>query len=469
MTHAQLPVSPPPARISSSGITVGQDGAAAAGAGVRAGSFMTALATALGTVGGVGAMPVSGDPQSPLMAAPAADPSLTKLPDAAQDFFPGLPPVPGAPVGKIAGTLQSAADVAAGKPHGNGPSRTGRATPGGATGDTMETTGAQIAGFLLHGLPYSGEAAAPSVRQNFPGLLANEPPAIGFGNPAGDGGAGKPRLAGPRVGTQEPSRSAASAVAVPPAIPGREETVLPGLVLPASKSMSMSISAADPLGGLAIVPAGHPLPEGLAALFGASAGAAPSMGPVRGPAADAGFTALPATASDSVYPQIAPALVSLTGGPAGMQRLSLRLDPTELGLVHIRIDRSPDLPPEIRITADRPETLLLLQRDQLELHRALDHAGVPAEGRQVIFQAGTLLPDAPGPNSAGASSSDSSFSAGFSAGSYSDGSGQGQAGQHGTRSRPGGDGLDTEDFMPGGSGPATSGRRWLRAGVDIVA
>ena len=459
-------------------------------------------------------MPVSGDPLSPSMAAPAgiaapaADQSPVKTTDTAQSFFQRLPPAPVAPSGKIVGAFQPVAGVAGGKPHGNGPARAAHATPAGVTSGTLENTGAPVSGVIvtgvivtgviLNGMPYGGETAVHSTPRNSPGLLADEPPAIGSGNPVGDSGAGKLRLARPRMGTEEPSDAAPSAAAVPsevtvptevtvpaalaapPAISGQEETVLPGQVLPTSKLMpklmSKSVSAvdapgmaADPPGGLAAVPAGHPLPEGLAALFGASAAAVPSMGAVRGPAADAGFTALPATASGSVYPQIAPALVSLTGGPAGMQRLTLRLDPTELGLVHIRIDRSPDVPPEIRITADRPETLLLLQRDQLELHRALDHAGIPAEGRQVIFQAGAVLPDAPGPNSAGASSSASSLSAGLSAGSYSNGSGQGQAGQDGARSQPGRDRLDTEDFMPGGSGPATSGRRWLRVGVDIVA
>ena len=50
MTYAQLPVSPSPVRIASSGTVVGQDDSA--GAGVGAGSFRTALATALGAVGG---------------------------------------------------------------------------------------------------------------------------------------------------------------------------------------------------------------------------------------------------------------------------------------------------------------------------------------------------------------------------------------------------------------------------------
>ncbi len=168
-----------------------------------------------------------------------------------------------------------------------------------------------------------------------------------------------------------------------------------------------------------------------------------------------------APASASVYPQIAPALVSLAGGPAGTQRLTLRLDPIELGHVQIRIDRVRDAPPEVSITADRPETLLLLQRDQHQLHRALDQAGIPADGRQVIFLSATQHSDAAGASSAGPS---------LSAGPDPGGSGRGEAGQDGARARAGSAGGENE--AAGGTrdvGVAAAGPRWLRAGVDIVA
>ena len=63
----------------------------------------------------------------------------------------------------------------------------------------------------------------------------------------------------------------------------------------------------------------------------------------------------------------------------------LRLDPAELGRVDIRIDRSRDGPASISLTAEKPETLALLVRDQAQLHKALDQAGVPAAGRSVSF------------------------------------------------------------------------------------
>jgi hypothetical protein len=148
----------------------------------------------------------------------------------------------------------------------------------------------------------------------------------------------------------------------------------------------------------------------------------------------------------SIFPQIAPALVSLAGGPPGTQRLTLRLDPIELGHVQIRIDRAKDGPAEVSITVERPETLALLQRDQHQLHLALNQAGIPPDGRQVTFHA------APSAQSSGQSSG-----AGLDAG----GSGRGQPGGRG---HPG----QSEGTTPRDDAtPITSG--WLRAGLDITA
>ena len=71
--------------------------------------------------------------------------------------------------------------------------------------------------------------------------------------------------------------------------------------------------------------------------------------------------------------------------PDGAQRLTVRLDPPELGQVQVRIDRPPDAPARVEITVEKPETLTLLLRDQPQLQHALDQAGVPPEGRSVTF------------------------------------------------------------------------------------
>jgi flagellar hook-length control protein FliK len=83
--------------------------------------------------------------------------------------------------------------------------------------------------------------------------------------------------------------------------------------------------------------------------------------------------------------QLTPALVQIGHASDGAQRLTVRLQPPELGQVEIRIDRAHELPARVDITVEKQETLTLLLRDQPQLQRALDQAGVPAEGRSVTF------------------------------------------------------------------------------------
>jgi flagellar hook-length control protein FliK len=120
--------------------------------------------------------------------------------------------------------------------------------------------------------------------------------------------------------------------------------------------------------------------------------------PASATAAPTSATAAPGTASTS-HPtpaaQIAPALVSLGHAPDGAQRLTMKLEPPDLGQVQIRIDQATtDTPARVAITVEKPETLALLLRDQPQLQRALDQAGVPAEGRSVTFHVATPAPAA---------------------------------------------------------------------------
>jgi hypothetical protein len=82
--------------------------------------------------------------------------------------------------------------------------------------------------------------------------------------------------------------------------------------------------------------------------------------------------------------QASAALVTLTRHD-GTQTLQLRLHPEELGGLTIRVARPADGPPSVSLTADRADTLALLVRDQAQLHRSLDQAGIPAEGRTLSF------------------------------------------------------------------------------------
>jgi hypothetical protein len=67
--------------------------------------------------------------------------------------------------------------------------------------------------------------------------------------------------------------------------------------------------------------------------------------------------------------------------------MTLNLHPAELGTVQIHISHTPDGSARVDVTAEKTGTLQALLRDQPQLHRALDDAGVPAAGRTITFHA----------------------------------------------------------------------------------
>lgn len=80
--------------------------------------------------------------------------------------------------------------------------------------------------------------------------------------------------------------------------------------------------------------------------------------------------------------QVVPAVVAVAIGGAG--RITVTLEPGELGRVEISVERNGDAP-QVVILAERPETLALLQRDQRDIDRALTQAGLQSEGRALSF------------------------------------------------------------------------------------
>jgi hypothetical protein len=174
-----------------------------------------------------------------------------------------------------------------------------------------------------------------------------------------------------------------------------------------------------------------------------------------GAAAASASVSQPDAAAAAPTQQVAAAVVSLAGAPGGGQRMTLRLEPAELGQVQIRIDRPTDAPAQVEITVQRPETLTLLLRDQPQLQRALDQAGVPADGRGV-----TLHITAPESAASSGNSASSSVAAGADPGQ---GGGSGAGTRSGEQGRSGNaadqDPDDTSIPLP----------RWLRAGLDITA
>jgi hypothetical protein len=92
--------------------------------------------------------------------------------------------------------------------------------------------------------------------------------------------------------------------------------------------------------------------------------------------------------------QIEVGLQALSKTTDGNRQLVMRLDPPELGRVQIVIAQPKDGPAAVVLTVDRPETLLLVLRDQPGLHQALDRAGVAADGRTVNFELAPVRTDA---------------------------------------------------------------------------
>jgi hypothetical protein len=194
----------------------------------------------------------------------------------------------------------------------------------------------------------------------------------------------------------------------------------------------------------------------------------PALHPPTVAAAPAVVPANPAPASapsvHAVSPadQVAPALVAMGHAPDGAQRLTMRLTPPELGQVQIRIDRSPDAAARVDITVEKTETLTLLLRDQPQLQRALDQAGVPPEGRSVTFHVMAPEPASRAevlsvPASSGATSNGL-------AGEYSQSASR--QGGHPAQQQTAADGSDEAvqaDIAP------PPWMRWSRAGLDITA
>ncbi|MDB5375662.1 MAG: hypothetical protein JWR00_108, partial [Rubritepida sp.] len=105
----------------------------------------------------------------------------------------------------------------------------------------------------------------------------------------------------------------------------------------------------------------------------------------------AGFVeaAAPATAPPpSPARQVSSVAVALAFAPGGSNGFSLSLEPAELGRVEIHVQRDGDTH-SVRVTAERPETLALLQRDRHELDRGLAEAGLRVDSAGIDFSLDT--------------------------------------------------------------------------------
>ena len=168
-------------------------------------------------------------------------------------------------------------------------------------------------------------------------------------------------------------------------------------------------------------------------------------------------TTTTATHAASPAAQITPPLVQFAHTADSGQRLTIRLEPPELGQVEVRIDRPHESPARVEITVEKTETLTLLLRDQPQLQRALDQAGIPSEGRSVTFHVASPEQRSGEPSTAPAP--------GVAAGGAGGDASQGAPRDHGKARRQQGAATDGGDTGL----VAVSFAGWARAGLDITA
>ncbi len=111
----------------------------------------------------------------------------------------------------------------------------------------------------------------------------------------------------------------------------------------------------------------------------AVAPAATSAASTTASASAASATAPPAPDIDSLAVAIA------ANAARGVKHFDIRLDPPELGRVDVHMSVSRDGKAEALLTADRPATLELLQRDSKTLERALKDAGLDLSNNSLNF------------------------------------------------------------------------------------
>ncbi len=194
-------------------------------------------------------------------------------------------------------------------------------------------------------------------------------------------------------------------------------------------------------------------------------------------------TSAPASPAPSTAPhapppvaeQLTPAIARMETGPDGVRRLTIRLEPVELGQLEIRIERTGDQAARVHLMVERPETLALLRRDQPALERALDQAGLAAEGREIILQ---LAPPEVRPVNAAATADPRTANGdpnGNPTGTFTTGESPGDTRgdtRGGDADRQAGQRRRGRDPLPsGGIAEPTDPRQppWRRVGLDITA
>lgn len=101
------------------------------------------------------------------------------------------------------------------------------------------------------------------------------------------------------------------------------------------------------------------------------------------------MTSLSAQAHQAVYPhpatQTVAATIAKAAGTGETKSITIRLEPPELGKVHIRMEFGKDHSVKAHLAVEKPETYMMLQRDAHVLERALLDAGLDTNGNSLSF------------------------------------------------------------------------------------
>lgn len=102
------------------------------------------------------------------------------------------------------------------------------------------------------------------------------------------------------------------------------------------------------------------------------------------PMAQMGFTSALTQAQSSAHAHPATNLVSATIKKAAVsgeaKQITIQLDPAELGRVEVKMEFGENKALKAVITAEKPETFMMMQRDASTLERALQQAGLDTQG-----------------------------------------------------------------------------------------
>jgi hypothetical protein len=247
------------------------------------------------------------------------------------------------------------------------------------------------------------------------------------------------------------------------------------VVPPRSPDAEVPPRAASGAASAGAAPADPPPPaQGAPAAFAATlAGETQAQPPAAAPTAAA--PAAPAPTARGPAPtaaaQVAPALLSMGQGSDGGQNMTLRLQPHEMGMVQVRIERSEAGVAHVTISADKPDTLEALQRDQADLHRTLDQAGVSGLGRTVTFALAAVPQGDPAANpSLGHANQHAAPNGAQTGAGDSAQAGGGRSGEPSSNSNAYAGPRRQDGQQPPSREPGQAGNdAWVRVGLDITA